>query len=100
MLARNRDFSRNPQDLVTRDDLAAFLQGELGIDLETSERMIAWLLHQQYLVERTSSYYDGNRGEVVVRRHYRHGPAFRVAQRPMPVPLPQDSSLPQHQPQL
>lgn len=77
MLVRIRDFSRNPQDLVTHDDLAAFLQVDLGVDLDTSDRLIAWLLVEQYLIERTSSYYDGDRGEVVVVLHYRHGPSFR-----------------------
>ncbi|MBA3684191.1 MAG: hypothetical protein H0W72_03005 [Planctomycetes bacterium] len=93
MLVRIRDFSRNPQDLVTHDDLAAFLQVDLGVDLDTSERLIAWLLVEQYLVERTSSYYDGDRGEVVVQLHYRHGAGFRRT----PPSQPTEPAAPAHE---
>ncbi len=98
MLTRIRDFSRNPQDLVSRDDLAAFLQADLGLDLDTSERMILWLQQQQYLTETSMSYYDGARGEVVARRHYRHGPHFRSPKAvPEQVPITAPSDQVQHQ---
>ena len=76
LLRRVGEFCSNPQDLLTRDDLAAFLQSEYGLGLDDSLRLIAWLVGNEFLAVGTHRGYAAELAAVSDTEVLRPGPAF------------------------
>lgn len=76
LLQRVADYCSNPQDLLTRDDLAAFLQSEYGLALDDSHRFIDWLIAGSYLTVRLHRGYASDIAAVVDGEILLAGPAF------------------------
>jgi hypothetical protein len=79
VVLRVGDYCENPQDIVTRDDLAAFLESEIGLACEDAQRLVAWLLVEGYLEPHRFSAYHADLGAVVDEVVLRRGPALAPA---------------------
>lgn len=65
LLRRVAEFCCNPQDLLTRNDLAAFLESEYGLALDDAQRLIGWLIASDFLAVRTHRGYAAEVAAVI-----------------------------------
>ncbi len=65
LLRRVGEFCCNPQDLLTRDDLSAFLESEYGLAGEDAQRLVAWLITNDYLAVRRHRGYAAEVAAVI-----------------------------------
>jgi len=79
LLQRVGDYCQCPQDLVTRSELAAFLESEFGLDDEDAQLLIAWLIAQGYLEARITRHYQRACAIAVDTEVLRQGQAFVAA---------------------
>ena len=76
LLRRVGEFCCNPQDLLTRDDLAAFLGSEYGLALEDAQCLVGWLIANGFLNLRTHRDYVAEVAAVVDAEVLFPGDAF------------------------
>jgi hypothetical protein len=76
LLRRVAEFCENPQDLLTRDDVAAFLESEYGLALEDAHCVIDWLIRRGHLRARTHRGYVADVAAVIDRTVLLADPSF------------------------
>ena len=76
LLRRVGEFCCNPQDLLTRDDLAAFLESEYGLARDDAQRLIGWLITSDFLTVRTHRGYAAEVAAVIDSEILCPGQAF------------------------
>jgi len=76
LMRRIGEYCSHPQDLLTRNDLAAFIEGEYGLAHDDAHRLIGWLIDSGYLCVRSHRGYEVNVAAVVDGEILRPGQTF------------------------